>query len=235
MSLENESGPFELLWGDFTALSKWLKKHPPPKNHQTRRKAQRGRRDMEDDRSSKSRGSRAWSLIVWLLIALCCGLLYVTPQVSGPGYLVLGAACLVGGFVAGAMMMLAILAWAKVFHPQTEKTFLALPADQWQRGPWRVRISPEGIENISPHATAMYRWEVIWSMGQTEDHLIYMISSQRGVAVPRRAFISDEHFDDFADTAKRYRRQAEQILDAEPVAPEEEAPRPERPSTDIRL
>ena len=115
------------------------------------------------------------------------------------------------------------------------KKFLSGPSDRWQRGPWRVRISPEGIENISPLATAKYRWQVIWSIGQTEDHLIYMISSQRGVAIPRRAFISEKHFDDFAAAAKRYRRQAEEILDPELAPPDEEAPRPKRPSTDIRL
>ncbi len=72
-------------------------------------------------------------------------------------------------------------------------------------------------------------------MGQTEDHMIYMISSQRGVAVPRRAFISDEHFDDFGEAARRYRREAGQILDAEPAPPDEDVPRQEHPNTDIRL
>ena len=86
-----------------------------------------------------------------------------------------------------------------------------------------------------PTSTSHGALWVIWSMGQTEDYLIFMISSQRGVAVPRRAFISDEHFDDFAESARRYHRESEEILDAEPAPPDEEAPRPERPSTDIRL
>jgi hypothetical protein len=235
MSLDNESGPFELRWEDFTALSKWLKKHPPAKNQGTRKQLRKTSRESQNNRPSIFRGLRVRSFVVWLFLGIMCVALYLTSQ--GPSFfnMGLGVACLGVGFIVGALMIVAVLAWARVVHVQNEKNFLTLPADEWQRGPWRVRIGPEGIENISSLATSTYRWEVIWSMGRTDDHLIYMITSQRGVAVPRRAFISDEHFDDFAESARRYRREAERILDAELVPTDEEAPRPERPSTDIRL
>jgi hypothetical protein len=157
----------------------------------------------------------------------------ISPQVpTNTGLMI---ACLLCGFVAGVAAILLFLVWARVARVPSEKNFLALPTDQWQVGPWRVRITPEGFENTSALANSMYRWEVIWSMGQTHDYLVYMISSERGVVVPRRAFISDEHFDDFAESARRYRRQATEVLDAEAAPAEEEAPEPERPSTDIRL
>jgi hypothetical protein len=234
MSLENESGPFELRWEDFTALSRWLKNKPPPKNREALGPAQKGHHTRKRLSSAKNRRTRVGSALFFAFVAMLLALFIVSPSGKYTNWGLIGVWFIVG-FLLGAFVILLLLAWAKVIHPQTEKNFLTLPADEWQRGPWRVRISPDGIENTSPLATSMYRWEVIWSMGQTEDHLIYMISSQRGVAVPRRAFISDEHFDDFAESARRYRSEAEQILDAEAAPPDEEAPRPERPSTDIRL
>src|SRR5262249_44765942 len=143
MSLENESGPFEVCWEDFTALSKWLKNNPPPKDQ--RPPNQRGEAFRKRP-SSKKRSPKVSFWVIWLFVVLAIVALFVSGPGASPnlGLLIGGLAV---GFIAGAAMVFLLLVWAKVVRPQTEKNFLTLPSDEWQKGPWRVRISPEGIES----------------------------------------------------------------------------------------
>jgi hypothetical protein len=213
MSLESESGTFELRWEDAKAIASWLIKH----------------------RRLKYRRSRVVWVLLWVIVTGIGVVMFQSRHGLIPEDVESGIAMFAFGFIAGAAVILIVSARARAARGLTKKTFLTDPIDQWQRGPWRVRIGPVGIENISPLASSMYRWNVIRSMGQTDDHMIFMISSQRGVAVPRRAFISDQLFDDFADSAKRFRRDAMAILAAERAGPNDQPMSTERPSTDIRL
>src|SRR5262249_717078 len=87
--------------------------------------------------------------------------------------------------------------------------------------------------SLTPEAL-LYSWEDsrdrrVWSgierIAVTDDHVFFFIMSQAGHAVPRRAFASNEAFREFAETAQRYKKEAEEQARSRPPATGIRAPK----------
>jgi hypothetical protein len=73
-----------------------------------------------------------------------------------------------------------------------------------------VTISPEALLCSFEHRSEKTAWPGIQRIAVTKDHILFFVMSQGGDLVPRRAFPSDQDFQQFADTALRFKKDADE-------------------------
>jgi hypothetical protein len=61
----------------------------------------------------------------------------------------------------------------------------------------RVAISAEGVTDQTASTAATYRWEAITRLVRDRKHLYLYVTAASAIIIPRKAFDSDEEFDDF--------------------------------------
>src|SRR5262249_54858053 len=71
-----------------------------------------------------------------------------------------------------------------------------------------ISITPEALLYSSEHNKEKTAWLGLQRIVVTDEHIFFFIMSQAGHAIPRRAFASDEAFHEFAETAQRYKEEA---------------------------
>lgn len=71
-------------------------------------------------------------------------------------------------------------------------------------GEMTVAFTPEGLRHGNAKVQSLTDWTAIEHVGLTSDHLFFMFSKNRGVAVPRQAFASSEDFRAALDTLRHY-------------------------------
>jgi hypothetical protein len=75
-------------------------------------------------------------------------------------------------------------------------------------GPRRVALTPQFLNNASPHSQSVTRWLGVEKLVVAERALYIYISSVSSIVIPRRAFSSDDHFQTFFHTAQEFHAQA---------------------------
>jgi hypothetical protein len=79
------------------------------------------------------------------------------------------------------------------------------------RGRRRVRITPEEFTITEDDATLVLKWSRLVRINTSADYAFFFTSEQTALAVPVRAFTDLAVFDEFVDTARRYRKRAEDL------------------------
>jgi hypothetical protein len=71
--------------------------------------------------------------------------------------------------------------------------------------PQHMTLTPEAVMHRTEHASGSTEWAGIQHVGITATHIFIFTTSTTAFVVPRRAFASDESFNEFAQTAQKYR------------------------------
>ena len=74
-------------------------------------------------------------------------------------------------------------------------------------GPRRIKITPEFLMHSSPLSQSVYRWAGVEKVRGDREGIYIFVSSLAAFVLPRRAFNSEQHFQEFAATAEKYLRQ----------------------------
>jgi hypothetical protein len=197
MSTANESMPYELSGQDLAALGVWLQLHPLPGSVE----------------SMKRRLLAIGSVMTALLAAATYGI-WRRAADDREMAIVLGA---LAGFITFFLLVVIeearpLLPWGRAAREarlaEAHQHQLALPVNRWRRGPRRLSVTPEGVVEVSGASCLQYDWSVVWAIARLPDHVLFLLSSEGGLVVPRRGFHSDEHFHEFGALAEQYRQQA---------------------------
>lgn len=179
--------PFQLEMADVRAMEKYHQKHPP----------------------RKSWGAAIFGVsvggamgLIW--VAEMAGLLSQERALTA---MVTFLVCLV------ALLVLVFWFAARSRREQVEPSS---SRDRWREGPWRVKLTHNGVTNESRRVVAFYRWDVVAEIGETEEHLFLWVASKQAIVIPRRAFASEPMFRIFADQAFRLSEEYGQPLEALP-------------------
>jgi hypothetical protein len=119
------------------------------------------------------------------------------------------------GMLSGLLLLLAMARLTQRRQRQrwaTDKRYAALFQQR------RLTISPEGVRVVSPTTESFTRWPGFCQIGSTDEHAFFFITPENAIVVPRRAFATDEAYDDFVNLAVAFRRG--EVADAEPAADE---------------
>jgi len=184
MSAANESMPFTPTPEDLAALTGWWMRHRP-------------------------RPAREWGVTAVLVFLHACLSLVLFLALVGTYHIFFPYpapfrlfAALAGIVLAGATLGALIeRRWPALFG-----TFDRHHADG-PAGPRRFRVAPEGLICMLEGSFHEYAWRVVSPLTTTAARLFLTIDD-RPVTIPRRAFVSDEHFREFAALAEQYRQQA---------------------------
>jgi hypothetical protein len=185
----------------------------------------------------KPRLSMSWWWPVLLLILI--GLFFL-PSLSGPkrerppdpadgqstnsAFMFIALPALVIG--------VALLVWAtRYLLPYQVKRFVTHPDNQKRLlGLRRTSIGPEGVAVRGEAIHTTVGWAAVRKIVLTQEHAFFYITTLEAIIVPRRPFASDEEFQEFAQTARDYRKMARQ------AAPESKAAdRMASPETDLSI
>jgi hypothetical protein len=79
-------------------------------------------------------------------------------------------------------------------------------------GPRRLTLTPEFVDYATPLSQSMTRWLGVEKVEVTDQALYIYLSSFSGISVPRRAFVSTEEFEQFANRAKELQTAAQRSL-----------------------
>jgi hypothetical protein len=71
-------------------------------------------------------------------------------------------------------------------------------------GPRRITITPEFLMYAAPLSQSAHRWAGVEKIGGDKDGIYIFISSLSAYVLPRRAFNSDQHYQEFARAAEKY-------------------------------
>jgi hypothetical protein len=151
---------------------------------------------FQRQKGPKTRLGLSWP---WLVLL---GLLLFMAVFSGGKDLVPG---LVLGGVFGALGMLLVFVRLKLVTVNSPGEYARDQRNQWVFATQRVALSPEEFTESSWFARGAVRWEVIWDIAVTADHVFFCTTTQSAHAVPRRAFRDQQHFDEFVALARRYK------------------------------
>jgi hypothetical protein len=185
MSAANESMPFKLREEDLTALAVCLRQHPP---HRAR--------------SVASRALLVLLVIAWLgMTGLCVVNTKGRETEAAP-------ALLLAGVIAANVLILSAVVLRHLWPRLLWGLAMQSPANRWLRGPLSLCVTPEGLSQSSPVSSTHYDWSVVRAIAESSDHVCFLITSHDGFVVPRRAFLSEEHFREFVALARRHREQA---------------------------
>jgi hypothetical protein len=211
MSAANESMPHELNGCDLATLQVWLQRNPPRPRGRWRKRV---------------RGAGGWllmaALLTWFIIHVS-----QSPPSSRMGEMITGGLIAVLGVALLNPLwgwVWELLPWAsdavartRLAQPLTE--MLSEPVNRWFTAPCRTIVAPEGITEASSQYSVQYSWSVVWCVVGLPDHALFLLGTQHGLVVPRRAFLSDEHFREFVSLAMQYRTQALSPSTEQPAPP----------------
>jgi hypothetical protein len=175
-------------------------------------------------RGRKAQPAARWP---WLVLLGLLVLMFVFSNAK-PGAPALG---FLPGMGVGALAALALCILFVVLVLRSQNKALQDPRNQWLFATRRITLSPEELTITSWFARFSYRWEVIWDIGVTPDHVFLFLTSTDAAIVPRRAFRDEQQFEEFVALARRYQQGAAPpagIMDALP------AESPARPTTITR-
>jgi energy-coupling factor transporter transmembrane protein EcfT len=184
MSAANESMPFTIGAEDYAALTQWWLRHRP--------------------RQAVSWGMCAVLVFVQTFLTLVLFLalvgIYHIFFPSPVPFRLFGA---LAGVVWVSVLIGSLTEW---WWPTLFGTYdvrlTAGPA-----GPMRFRVAPEGLVCMLEGSFHEYAWRVVSAFAATPARF-FLVVDDRPVTVPRRAFVSDEHYREFAALAEQYRQQA---------------------------
>jgi hypothetical protein len=103
------------------------------------------------------------------------------------------------GYVAGLLSMV-LLFWV------LQRRYLrhSLGDDSPALAELHLRLDPDGIEATGPHATTRYAWPGIRELTEAGDLVVVWLDRALGIAVPKRAFASDEACRSFVETVRAH-------------------------------
>jgi hypothetical protein len=94
------------------------------------------------------------------------------------------------------------------------------PADKAKLAKVRtISIAPEAFHCSLENSRETLGWSDIQSVSQTKDCIYVFFLSYTGHVIPRRPFASDEEFHEFAQTAQRYKKEADEKAARASAAP----------------
>jgi hypothetical protein len=72
----------------------------------------------------------------------------------------------------------------------------------------RFSVTKDKIIDITEMGESSNRWDVVEQVVTTEQHILILLRGAKAYIIPRRAFLDDASFTQFADKAKLYLREA---------------------------
>jgi hypothetical protein len=163
----------------------------------------------------------------WITLLVMCGIFFV-------GYLVLVFSMSVDPSptsksaptksrshipeIVGGVLFLGILALfvARIFWPRVR---LSQADRERLLGPQRIAITPEAVLVESRFASGRTVWRGVHQVGATATHVFIFMSTKTAFVVPRRAFVDEDSFEEFIETARHYWRNARET-DTEEDSPD---------------
>jgi hypothetical protein len=76
--------------------------------------------------------------------------------------------------------------------------------------PQRLVLSPDAVQMSSEFTNATNRWSGISRVEETASHIFIFLTSNTAHIIPRRAFASESAYRQFAETARQYKKAAEE-------------------------
>jgi hypothetical protein len=191
MSAANESMPFTPDAKDYDATVVWWSRQHP--------------RRWSERRVFIGRIIRAGLFSLWMALAMVGG-----GHLFGWPPLPLWQFGAMASLMWLCLVSLEVLArrWPSLFHPRWSSHF---PPDRDQanrKEPSRqIRVTPDGLASLLEGHYHEYAWGLVSSPDVTASHCFFTVDDYP-VAVPRRAFLSEEHFREFVALVEQYRQQA---------------------------
>ena len=143
---------------------------------------------------------RAWRKVKWLLA------MFVGVLVAGTGWVW----AVVGNPPVGLVVVTVLMfAWAVAAWPNARKyrrtamkyvaSLLAKPAGRAYLGPRTVEVGRDGLTITSRYGSSTVRWDGVFDVIRTPNHMFLVIPGPGYLSVPRSAFEYDEDFARYCD------------------------------------
>jgi hypothetical protein len=147
-------------------------------------------------------------LVWWLILTVVAVVLYfaasadfvLTEQLSYYLVAILGGA---------AFTLFGIVIYGRSMGPKLIRKVLNQGRNAEKLLGWRrFSIDAEAARNTTDFASVTYLWKGIDKIVTTREHAFFYFTTQLAFILPRRAFPDDQAFNDFVETARRYRHMA---------------------------
>jgi hypothetical protein len=149
------------------------------------------------------------SRVVWYLVPLVVAILLYFAASENYALLQQISLYFVAVFAGAALTLFGILIYGRIMSPKLIRKSLYQGRNAEKTlGRRRLSIDAEAVRNMTDFASVAYYWKGIDKIVMTKDYALVFINTATAFTLPRRIFADDRAFNDFVETARRYRRMA---------------------------
>jgi hypothetical protein len=173
--------------------------------------------------SSNRRPVPLWKLIL-VFVAIFVPIVYHFSDGAVGEMIALTVMFLIGVGVGCLGLFIVLTFLGRPITIAVEEGPFATTLRRFERGPWRLAISPEGVTLITDLSQSLERWPLFVRIGATEDHLFICNGPETAHIIPRRAFANETLFKEFIDLARRYHEEANRATGIVTLLPSSPSP-----------
>jgi hypothetical protein len=178
---------FSLTLDDVVALSVYLADHKP------------------DGRANPWKYGFIWFTAFMLLMIVMAVTIPPVNKTQPDGIPVWIAVIYIGSL---GVVLLALMLFRRHFNRFVFRRSLRKEVTPKMSEPQTFVIGPESFTITDSNTTSTSRWDAIQNVALTEEHAFLFIDLKTAHVLPRRAFVSEEDFQELVAEIKRYRAEA---------------------------
>lgn len=122
-----------------------------------------------------------------------------------------GAAALLPSFIGllvGMFVGMLLLTWRQaLINRSSLKALFEDPRNDWTVRDIRIVLTANEMRMVARGSTRTLEWSRVWRINKTDKHIFIYIMRDSAIAIPRRAFRDEQHFEEFIALARQYQQE----------------------------